>query len=76
MSAIIPCHNLPRAELHGGILTAGPHAGEPIYLVDLIDEEGGRFGIWDGLSYEKACEVLADCRQEGMHTIDLLREAL
>lgn len=76
MSTIIPFRNLPRAELHGGILTAGPHAGEPIYLVDIIDEEGGRFGIWDGHSYEKAREVLAGCRQEGMRTVDMLGEAL
>ncbi len=72
---IIPLHRGPRAELHGGILSSGPHAGEPIYFVDVIDEEGARLVVWDGFSYEKAREVLARCRQDGMRTADLLGEA-
>jgi len=66
----------PRAELNGGIISRGPDAGKQWYFVDYIDEEGGRLGVWDGHSYDAACEALAEWHQDGVQTVDLLREAL
>jgi hypothetical protein len=65
-----------RAELDGGVISAGPRSGQPIYLVDMIDAVGGRLGIWDGGSYQAAREVLAECERDGLVAVDLLGEAL
>lgn len=75
MSAAISSRIGAHVELHGGVISAGPHAGEPIFFVDFIDEEGGRLGIWDGQSYAAACEVVAEWRRDGYPVVYLLGEA-
>jgi hypothetical protein len=53
-------------EIDGGRLAssvrhdrAGPHPdysriGEFVFFVDIVEADGGRFGLWDGLSYDDA----------------------
>lgn len=76
MSNIIRFRKPPYVELNGGILSRGPNAGQPIYILDYIDEDGCRLGIWDGGSYDEACQAANEWRQDGVHVVDLLREAL
>lgn len=69
----------PYVELDGGVVTGGSdpaRIGKVRYYIDLIDEDGARLGVWDGSSYDDACDVLAEYRQDGMRTVDLLRSAL
>ncbi|QFR34706.1 hypothetical protein [Ancylobacter sp. TS-1] len=76
MSNVIRFRSPPRAELNGGVISRGPDTGKQWYFIDYVDEEGGRLGVWDGPSYDMACEALAEWRQDGVRTVDLLREAL
>ena len=39
-------------------------AGKLTYFVDLIDTEGGRLGLWSGISYELAVAVAESSLKE------------
>lgn len=74
MGDILRFRKPPHVELHGGIISRGPRAGQPIYLLDYVDEEGSRLGLWDGGSYDEACRAANEWRQDGFPVVDLLRE--
>ncbi len=76
MESAIPLH--PYAELHGGLITGSSDPskiGRVWYFIDYVDGEGRCFGMWDGSSYEAACDELAEWRRDGVRTVDLLRKA-
>lgn len=75
MSTVLRFRTPPRAELWGGIVSRGPRAGQPVYFIDYVDEEGGVLGVWSGASYDDGCDALKEWRQDGVHTVDRLREA-
>ncbi|CAA0095112.1 Uncharacterised protein [Starkeya nomas] len=77
MDNVVPLH--PYAELRGGVITESSdpsRSGKAWYFVDYVDEGGRCFGVWDGPSYDAACEALSEWGSDGVRTIDLLRKAL
>lgn len=65
----------PHVVLNGGIISCGPDAGQPIYVLDYVSEEGERMGVWDGATYSDACRAAEFWRQDGVRVIDLVQEA-
>lgn len=76
MTNILQFRKPPHVELNGGIISRGPLAGQLIYVLDYIDEDGCRLGVWDGATYDDACRAADGWRQEGVPVFDLLREAM
>ena len=57
---------IPHMTTQDGTSIPQPHMGSVKFFVDVVDEEGGIFGVWDGQSYEQAIMVAAELSAEGL----------
>ena len=50
--------------------------GEPYYLVDYVEADGCRSGMWDGTDILEALEAAAHCANGEMPVVDLVGAGL
>ncbi|RYC29305.1 hypothetical protein D3273_24655 [Lichenibacterium minor] len=69
---IIPLHFKPFDPVRVEITSPGTQHGRPFYVVDFVEADGGRAGMWDGTDIVEAMEAAADCAGGEMPVVDLV----